>query len=60
MYIDSLNDYLTDLEFADDNFTISDSNDKLQKLMDNLTYYSDGANLTINTLKTKIISGAGN
>ena len=56
IFISALGDYLTDREFADDNITVSDSEKKLQELMDNLVYYSEGANLTVNTSKTKTIS----
>ena len=55
--INALGDYLTDREFADDNFTVSENGDNLQKLIIyNLVYYSEGANLSINTNKTKVMS----
>ena len=56
IFISALGDYLTDREFADDNITVSDSEKKLQELIDNLVYYSEGANLTVNTSKTKTMS----
>jgi hypothetical protein len=56
MFISSLDGFLTDREFADDGVTVTDSEEKLQKLIDNLIYYSEGANLSINTSKTKIMT----
>ena len=56
IFISALGDYLTDREFADDNITVSDCVKNLQELIDNLVYYSEGANLTVNTSKTKIMS----
>ena len=56
MFISSMEGFLTDREFADDNITVAESEEKLQKLIDNLIYFSDGANLSVNTLKTKIMS----
>ena len=56
MFIASLEEFLTDREFADDNITVSDSEEKLQKLIDNLIYYSESANLSVNTLKTKVMT----
>ena len=51
----ALDDYLTDMEFAD-NITISESEANLQKLVDNLIFYSEDANLTINTKKIKVMT----
>lgn len=42
MFISSLDGFLTDREFADDGFTVTDSEEKLQKLIDNIIYYSEG------------------
>ena len=56
VFISALGEFLTDCEFADDNITVSESEQNLQKLMDNLIYYSEGANLVINTKKTKVMA----
>ena len=51
-----LGEYPTDCEFADDNFTVSESEQNLQKLINNLVYYSEGANHVINTKKTQLMA----
>ena len=56
MLISSIEGLLTDREVADDNITVAESEEKLQKLIDNLIYFSEGANLSVNTLKTKVMS----